>query len=245
MTATELIAKSLNVEKALEGYNVEKLEGKVCLFSGLPIDKGVHVKKALSGNFTDFDACKGLGSEYVGLDVMACLKQGFEVEKDKFTELRKYSFLATEKGIEVIRTANLLECLLKDKPTPFVFCFAMLRAQKAQKHLSFKSQVNYQNDVFTVTTECGDILFDRSKAKEVLPIIEAWYSITDDTKGKATTHTYFNKDEILNGCQNLKRIEKYGVEKYYTENAILQGYRGQLFFELLVRSLQKDEQDQE
>jgi hypothetical protein len=235
----QLIAKHLHADQI--GIEPEDLSGKnlVCAFSGIPLERGYPLKKILSGNFSDVDCIKFSGG-YMSVEMASLLKQCLPNPEGGYTELRKYSFIATPSEIVLLRADNLLEHLLNtNKETPFVFCVGSLQASKAQKHTSFKAQLNHSNDIFTVSTEVGQVTVEMSKINAVLPIVQAWYSVTEQSKGKATEMTYFTKDEIKQGCQNLQKIEQYGAEKYLTENAILEKVRGGLWFELLVKAIKK------
>jgi hypothetical protein len=170
--------------------------------------------------------------------VAMCLKPCLQVE-GKLTELRKYSFIADDEKLITLRAENLMQYILCDKKTPFVFCVGTLRASKAQKHTSFKALVNYSNDIFTVSTEIGNVTVDKNLVNEILPILNSWYSVTESTKHKATQLTYFNKEEMLEGCQSFMKIEQYGAEKYFKENSILEKFRGSLWYELIIKAIQK------
>jgi hypothetical protein len=235
--AIEIISKHLDHT----GIDTAKTQFKIpeiCAISGKEITEGYELKKLLSGNFSDIDSLK-FPSKYASADFAACIKPTLKTETG-FTELRKYSFIASESSITLLRVENLLEWILKEKETPFVFCVGSLRASKAQKHTSFKAEVNYSNDIYTVSTEIGNVLVDMQIVKKILPIMQAWYTVTEATKHKATQLTYFSKDDILNECSSFMKIEQYGAEKYFKENAILAYYRQTLLFELLTKSLQKN-----
>lgn len=259
MTPCDIIAQSLSIENLIEiGYEIKALQnGELCLFSGLPIKEGVLAKNIISSNFTDHEHCKGLGSKWVSVSAALCMKETLKIqpyidaniadsektegdsENKTFSELRKYSYIANNNGIVIIRSANLFDVLFSDKQMPFVFCLGTLRASKSQKHLSFKSIVNYNSDNFIVTTECGNVLFEMQKAKEILPILQKWYTVTAKTKGSAQESTYFTKDEILHSCNDFKRIEQYGYIEYFSENAKIEPMRNSLFLELIVKSIRK------
>lgn len=208
-----------------------------CSLTGNQIEKGYEIKKLLSANFTDIESFK-YPSKYVGENFAACVKTTLKTETG-YTELRKYSFIATETEIIFLKVDNLLEWILKEKPTPFVFCVGTLRASKAQKHTSFKSEINYQNDIYSISTEIGNIIVDMNIVNKILPVMKSWYTVTPETKDKSVQMTYFNKEEILTECKSFFKIEQYGAEKYFKENAILAYYRQTLLFELLTKSLQK------
>lgn len=209
---------------------------QICAFTGQEIESG-YSKKILSSNFTDWDSLK-FNSDYISIDVALCIKPTLPIG-DSFSELRKYSFFASEQNLVLLNSENLLKYLLSDKEVPFVFCIGSLQSSKAQKHTSFKAEVNYNNDIFSVQTEIGPVLFDRIKAIEILPIIQNWYTVTDKTRGMATELTHFTKQEILTGSTNFAKIEAYGVDAYMAENDILKGYRNDLWFHLLVKGLTK------
>jgi hypothetical protein len=239
MTAHELIASHLHKDQI--GIEPENLEGKNlhCAFSGIALKEGYPLKKILSGNFSDIDSIKFAGG-YMSVEMASLLKQCLPNPEGGYTELRKYSFIATPSELVLLRAENLIDYLLKsDKETPFVFCVGSLQSSKAQKHTSFKAQLNYSNDIFTVSTEVGQVTVEIAKINQVLPIVQAWYTVTPATRGKASEMTFFTKEELKNGCQNLQKIEAYGAEKYLQENSVLEKVRGGLWFELLVKAIKK------
>lgn len=236
MHAVELISKHLD-SSVIDTHPTQFKIPEICTVTGNEINEGYELKKLLSGNFSDIESLR-FPSKYASVDFAACIKPTLKTETG-FTELRKYSFIASESAITLLRVENLLEWILKEKETPFVFCVGSLRASKAQKHTSFKADVNYSNDIYTVSSEIGNVLVDMQIVRKILPIIQSWYTVTEATKHKAMQLTYFSKDDILNECSSFMKIEKYGSEKYFKENAILSVYRQTLLFELLTKSLQK------
>ena len=234
--AVDIIAKHLD-KSNIDTVITEFKKHEYCALSGAEINKGYEIKKLLSANFTDIDSFK-YPSKYVSESFAACVKTTLKTESG-YSEIRKYSFIATEKEIIFLKVDNLLEWILKEKDIPFVFCVGTLRASKAQKHTSFKSEINYQNNIYSISTEIGNVLVDLEIINKILPIMQSWYTVTPETKDKSTQMTYFNKEEILTECKSFFKIEQYGAEKYFKENSILSYYRQTLLFELLTKSLQK------
>jgi hypothetical protein len=236
MNAVNIIASHLDAQQ-IDTQKTVFENTEICAFTGEKITEGYELKKLLSGNFSDYEVFK-YDSKYVGSNFASCIKNTLKTETG-YTELRKYSFIATEREIILLRAENLLEWILKEKETPFVFCVGSLRASKAQKHTSFKSITNYSNDIFTVSTEIGNVTVNINEVKKILPIVKNWYSVTEATKHKATQLTYFNKEEMLIGSSSFMKIEQYGSDRYFKENSVLEKYRGSLWYELIIKSLQK------
>lgn len=233
MHACNIIAKHLEAV-GLDRPTVFDSE-KICSFTGETIKEGFTFD-ILSSNFTDWESLK-FKSSYIGIDAAKCLKATLRVENG-LTEIRKYSFFASESRLVRLGTDNMLEMLLSEKETPFVFCVGSLFSSKAQKHTSFKAEVNYNNNIFSIQTEIGPITFDKEKAIEVLPIVKSWYTVSKKEQ------TNFTKAEILEGCKDFKKIEAYGSEKYLDENRALEPVRKNFWFSLLVKAMPKQQNNQ-
>jgi hypothetical protein len=59
-------------------------------------------------------------------------------------------------------------------------------------------------------------------------------------EGTSQEPTYFTKNEILYGTNNLKKIECYGFENYIKENSIISKFRGAMWLKLIVTLLNKE-----
>ena len=51
--------------------------------------------------------------------------------------------------------------------------------------------------------------------------------------------TYFTKNEILYGCKDIIKIEKYGANKYLSENETINRYRHSNLLKLMIFVLNK------
>lgn len=219
----------------------------ICAFSGQKITEGILLKDAIGDNFTDFEYLK-FNSEYSCLDFLLCtmsvIPQSEEnkrkneekgIHKKVLNSLRNYSFICTENNLTFLKREDVLDTILNIPSIPFVLCVSY----SFKKHISFKSQIQYSAKNFTVYTDKGKVNINIEDIKLLLPIIQNWYSILPDKINTSTQPTFFSKEDILNGTNNLKKIEVYGIEKYYNENSIIQKYRNTMFLDLLVHILNK------
>lgn len=205
-----------------------------CAFTGEKIKEGVLKSKIISKTFTDFDCIK-FKSDYVSVGIALLLSNVIKTEKGTFNSLRNYSFKTNTKGFDILNRANILDFLLSKKSTPFQICITFSN----KKHIAYKSKKQVSSNFFTITSDIGDIIFDVSKTKEILPVIQRWYSVVKDNKSKQQP-TNFTKSEILGeNIPIFKKIQAYGASKYFKENNIIEKYRNTLYFKLLIHILNK------
>jgi hypothetical protein len=69
--------------------------------------------------------------------------------------------------------------------------------------------------------------------------MQRWYSIIPEKRDTAAAPTWFTKDDIKFGCTNNTKINGYGLERYFTENAFLDQYRTFPIFTFLTDILTK------
>jgi hypothetical protein len=144
--------------------------------------------------------------------------------------LRSFSFVCDNSGIKILAHVYLIDAVLNPPDPPFVICIG----ESGKKHLAFKAKINNSVDSFFVATDGGLVSINRKNLFEIYPIIQAWYTTVP---GKE--YTWFTKNETLEGSENFRRIEDYGVQKYYRENKIIKEFRGSGFLWLVVYCLKR------
>lgn len=227
MTGVELISIGLSNESCLA---IEQIN-TICSFTGKHIDRGVKLKNVISSNFTDLSFIR-YNSGYCCIEIAKCMAP---MSKESKASLRNYSFFATKSGIALLNKDNMQEVLLSEKQTPFVFAVSY----NGKKHISYKTISQYDSDNFTVFTDIGEVYLRKTELLEIIPIIKRWYSVIKGKEESTTQPTNFTKDEILSGIVQDHKVEKYGVVKFFEENAILEKYRAGTLLNLLVHILKK------
>lgn len=231
MTSICLIAKHLN-RKNLK-IPIIKID-TICSFTGKNIKEAVSNKDLIKKTFTDHSHVK-YNSGYSSIDAALCIEAVLKTEKG-FNSLRSYSYLVTEKELILLKREQLIENLLNPPNSPFVFA----ATYSNKKHTSYKTMINFDSTGYQVMTDAGGVLVSLADARRIHPIIQSWYTVTGDTKAKPTM---FTKADILTGCDNMKKIHQYGVEKHFKEDALIQEYRDTAFLKLLVHALNKKNND--
>lgn len=212
----------------LIGKHINKNSGTVtgtCCICGDENVKGDPTKKVLSSNFTDTDILKP--GDMICTYCSVCI--GF---KQKKTEaLRCTSFIATENNLMKLKREDCYKYVINPPELPFVF--GVTKSYK--KHISFKTIVNYDRNIFHVRTDNYVIKIDTKKDVKLLEIINKWYT------RKSKTQTYFTKNEIMNGCLNIKKIKDYGND-YFEEDQYMLPYRKTALLEFYVYILNINEE---
>ncbi len=202
----------------------------VCSFTGLPIKEGVSNSDLIKKTFTDHAYVK-YASGYSSINAALCIDAVLPSEKG-FNSLRSYSYLVTDKKLSLLKREDIENILLNPPKEPFI----LVATYSNKKHTAYKTKVNYSNKKYQVTTDLGNLIANTSEVKKIHKIIKKWYTVNKDTKAQPT---HFTKSEILNGCDNTKRIEAYGIDKYFRENEIIQQHRDTAFLKLLTHALNK------
>lgn len=203
----------------------------VCAFTGEKITKGIKKKVALSGNFTDFEYLK-FESDYISIDAFKCLGEVIQTEK-KLNSLRNYSYLVTESELKILKKDELWDIIINTPNTPFILAYTF----SSKKHTTFKSKITTdKNKIQIITDTYGNVEIDKFLLNDVIEIVQNWYSATADMPAIAT---FFTKDEILSGSDNLKKIQVYGLEKFNFEDKILAKFRNTSQLILLTRLVNK------
>lgn len=208
----------------------------ICAFTGVKINQGVLKSDLIGAKFTDYEYLK-YNSDYCSIESALCLQYVIPKQDGSSdlptTTLRNYSYLCTENELKIIKRENLLDTMFNLPNEPFIYVVSF----SGQKHTSFKSKINYSNKDFIITTDKGNVSIKiDQKLFELIEIMSNWYSVIPNKK-----NTWFTKEEILNSSNNYKRIEEYGIEKYFKENSFISKYRNSLYLELLTHILNKKE----
>lgn len=224
----QLISKHLDLSK-LE--NIEDVN-TICLFTGLPIAKGIHKNQVIKNTFTDLEFLK-YKSDYVSVEVASTMTNIIK-SKTRPASLRNYSFVANEDHLILLKRNELLKTLLSPPKPPFFFCLSF----NNKKHLAFKSRVNFNTENYHLTTDLGDCFVEKYKVKKILPVIQKWYTVVPEKATTKAEPTYFTKEEILQGSKNYTRIDNY-PGNYFQENSQIEKYRGTMLLKVLVHCLIK------
>jgi len=224
----QLITKHLK-ENVLT-CKIEKVN-TICAFSGKEITKGIKFTDIIGERFTELEIFK-FKSDYLSVDFALLTQPVIKAEKG-FNSLRNYSFFATEKELKILRRDDILDLLFDIPESPFQIAITYSN----KKHLAYKAPLNYNKEKFKICTDAGIVEFDVKKAKQIIPILQSWYTIAKQT---AQQPTFFTKDDILGlSIPNYSKILVYGIEKYFAENDIIKPYRNSTFLKLLVHILNK------
>lgn len=230
MTSVDFIAKHL----PLENLNITILPvNDVCSFTGKVINEGVENKTLIKKTFTDHAYLK-YPSDYSSVEAALCIEAVIPAKKG-FNSLRNYSYFVSEKELKLLKRDEILDLILNLNESPFIL--AVTYSNK--KHTAYKTTLNYNSEKFVVTTDVGDVIIERKKLLDILPVLQNWYTVVEGKQDTSAQPTYFTKAEILSGSENIKRIRQYGIEKYYCENAEIEKYRNTAFLNLIVHLLNK------
>lgn len=226
MNSINFVAKHIN-------YDSDKIVdcNSVCAFTGEKITKGIKKKVALSGNFTDFEYLK-FDSDYISVDAFKCIGEMIKTDK-KLNSLRNFSYLVTENELKILKKDELWDIVINSPKPPFILAYTF----SSKKHTTFKSKITTdKNKIQIITDTYGNVEIDKILLKNVIEIVQSWYSGTADMPAIAT---FFTKEEILTGSDNLKKIQVYGLEKFNFEDKILAKFRNTSQLILLTRLVNK------
>jgi hypothetical protein len=168
-------------------------------------------------------------------DCVACLGKVYNPDTDKNVFFRCFSFIATKENLIYLKREQILEHILNPPDSEFVFCVTYSN----KKHMCFKARVNSNRYNYIVTTDIGDVRIDTQEVHEILWYIEPWYSMIPGKADTKAQPTWFTKSDILNGCENTKRIQDYGINRYFNENQKIGKWRGSALLKLLTFALNK------
>lgn len=206
----------------------------ICAFTGQKISKGVLMKDLIKPTFTDQEYIK-YPSKYASIETALLIEEVIKTEKG-FNSLRNYSFFATENKLQLLKREEISSLLFNIPETPFQIGVTYSN----KKHISFKAPINYDCFNYQIITDLGIVNFNKKQVLEYLDIIQSWYTIIPEKKETAAQPTYFTKDEIKGLSIPLqKKINEYGLQKYFQETQFLQKYRNTSLFNLIVHTLNK------
>ena len=187
-------------------------------------------KDVIGASFMDNDFLGG--SHYICIYCAACIGIG----QPQNLTMRSTSFFATEKQLVRLKREQLWENILHPPVPPFVFGVTYTH----KKHISFKSYVNLSRDRYMIRTENESVTINPAAIRHLCEIIQNWYTICRDI---STEPTFFTKQDILSGCNNYKKIEHYGTDRYLSENKKIEQYRKTALLKLLAYALNKGKKE--
>ena len=223
MTPTYLIGKHLSGDLP----ELAEFAGPCALCSGSGVP-GLPLADVLTDTFADIDWLQG--GDYFCRWCLLCLGQG----QPRDSWIKNVSCIATERELRRLTREQLWSVLLAPPAEPFVLNVSF----DHKKHMSFKSRVNLGGSPYWVRSDRDLCRIDLATMADAVAVMQAWYTVC---KAISTEPTWFCKDEILRGSQNLTKIAAYGTAKYRLENAVLEPLRGTHALEVLVYALNKKE----
>lgn len=123
-----------------------------CSICGKACNVAVPVKKAVSGNFTDWPSI----GEYICKDC------------SKLFSLFKYSYIVDASGIRLLNVRQVRQEIVRKQSPPFRF--VITKSQK--KHLFYDAPINYNSDKFAVKLERETISTSLERQKMLFEFIE-------------------------------------------------------------------------
>jgi len=221
---THLIGRHLSADLP----DLEPFDGPcaICGADGADLPGGWPLESVLTEKFAD---CAWLtGGRHVCEYCLRCLGKGM----GKADAVRNHSCLATVGELRMLKRDDLWNVLMQPPREPFVLIVTF----DHKKHMSFKSRVNSGGSPYWVTSDRDTCRIDLDAMAPQIETMQQWYTVTPDGPKDAT---WFTKDEILHGCTNFRRIERYGAARYRADTAVLEHLRGTHALEVLVYALSK------
>lgn len=194
-----------------------------CFLCGEKMSHGIHVSKLFSNVFTDWNSGKSRKSQFV------CPACSFTIlTSPKRHALRNFSHVANHEKLLLPNREELRELILNPPDPPFVINIAV--SQK--KHICFKSQVNYSQNIFAVMYEEMPVLINKDEFEKLLRLVEHFmYG--------------FTKSEILTGEYNQKKVLDFGIEKWEAFENMVKQYRGNPLLDVVMFVAQKIDSEEE
>lgn len=205
----------------------------ICAFTGKKIDEGIRKKKVIKANFTDHQFLR-YSSNYISKEAYLCMSRIDYNSNSKF-ELRKYSFLATQDALRILQRADIIPILLDPPDPPFVLSFTASN----KKHRSFKSEIATSRTDFPVSLDALNCYVKPGVLRDIIRIMQEWYAILPGKENTEQQPTYFNQNDLRYGNANARKIERYGINKYFKENQVLERYRYAPFCNMLILCTKK------
>lgn len=217
-----VIIRDIKFVDPMKQKDMEKHIGH-CFLCGEPMTHGIKLKKVFSNVFTDWNIAKRRDETHV------CPACCFSIltTKERYG-LRTFSNVANEEHIWLPNRVEMRELLLNPPEPPFVINLAV--SQK--KHIAFKGEVNYSQDVFTVMLEEMPVLIVRKEFARLIELVEHFlYG--------------FTKTEITTGEYSQKRILEFGIEAWEAFEERVKPYRGNPLLDVVMFVAQKVESEEE
>lgn len=206
-----------NTHKDIEEHNGH------CYLCGELMKKGMKLKKIFSDVFTDWN----VGKNRTGTHVCEACCFNILTSPQRYG-LRMFSHVANKDKLHLTNRVELREYFLNPPEPPFVMNLAV--SQK--KHISFKGEVNYSKDIFTVMYEEMPVLINRQEFIKLLNLVEHFLF-------------GFTKTEITTGQYNQKRILDFGIEEWQAFEERIKTYRGKPLLDVVMFVAQKVENEEE
>lgn len=238
MNAITLIGAHLDQYKGNLNIPIYEFpDGMECAFTQEIVMQACKLKDVLSSVFSEWQYVRGK-SGYVSVQAALAIREVIpSSNKDGiFNSLRSYSYFATAQQFKILKRDELLDTLLNLPAEPFVFAVSF----NSKKHTTYKASLAQSNESFAIATDvAASVAFEMDDVRAILPTMQKWYSVLPNKELSEQSPTWFTKDDILNGCKDLNRINAYGLDKYNTENELLQPYRNTHFLKVLTFMLNK------
>lgn len=221
MTNTEMIIRSIF------NTDVRQFDQVCCICGGnRSIDRFTQISKVLSNNFMDYNIMKDKSSRVICDFCRLCLSDDLlKSPKGKRCGLRLYSFLVEKSTFKIIdKNEKEYYLFFYNFTPPFILCFT----DSGQKHISFKSAINFVNNPFWVSQENYNLLFDRHQWLPIYQIAKELFNLG------------ISKEELLS-CR--LRISKLNNWKDYQKITELVKYRNTKQYELIIKCLNKSQGD--
>ncbi len=199
-------------EEKLIRYTIPEFENvpddKCWLCGGATNKIGIIKKKRISNMFSDVDYARMWTSKSLCMGCGGLLSNA---------AIRFYSILATEQELIHPTRKEWRKILLYPPTGQWAGCLSV----SGQKHLFYRTEINFSNDKCIVVLEDFRIHY---RPRELLKLLEIIESLLDT----------FSKNEIKTGRYNQKRIRLYGIEKWICAEEQILKVRGMGFFELAL-----------
>ena len=205
----------------------DSFENSCCLCGIKKSFKYENRKKILSASFTDYNLMKDRDSQFICGYCEKLLSDNYmDSPKGKKCGVRLYSFLVENGKFKIVDKSEREKYLFEYQfRIPYILCLS----NSGQKHISWKSQQGFSNDIIIINTEEGIIRFERKKYFDIYSIVKKLYE------------NKISKDE-LKGCNlNPKKIKKLIDDKITDFNELfnLKRFKNDINYNLVVDYLYK------
>jgi len=188
--------------------------------------QGFRRKQVIASGFMDVGYLRP--TDWICRYCAACL--GYQQGRTGL--VRNFSFVAGENALQFLKREEIWHVMTDPPEPPFVLGVTYSH----KKHISFKAAVNLSRTHFSASTEAGHVQVNPDGDATLKGTMQRWYTICKPTK---TEPTWFTKAHVLQGCDNFKRIEEYGTDQYFADDAIIRPYRHTALLELYAYALNK------